>query len=282
VNPLLRAAEAVYMSVNGARRWLYRQGMLQGRRLPRPVVSIGNITAGGAGKTPAVIALANALTARGIRPAVLTRGYGRPSDEAGVVRAADPDRYGDEPVLIKMNTNNVDVIVGKKRYENATEYLRENSCDIFILDDGFQHLQLHRDLDIVIDAPGSFHRERRSALRHAGIVISRRLTIRIPKEAAGRPLFAFAGLASPQQFFDSLRASPLVDLRGTLSFPDHHRYTPADLERVRQAAQRAGAEVIVTTEKDAVKTGSGDIIAIPAEFTLDREVVEQVAALVPR
>ncbi|HEX6177512.1 MAG TPA: tetraacyldisaccharide 4'-kinase [Thermoanaerobaculia bacterium] len=276
----MKAAEAIYTSVNGVRRWLYRRGALKSQRLPRPVVSIGNITAGGAGKTPAVIALANALTRRGIRVAVLTRGYGR-SDTSfnGLMDTPDPDRFGDEPSLIKTKADKADVIVGVNRYMNAIDYLRRNDCDVFVLDDGFQHLQLHRDLDIVIDAPGSFHRERRSALRHAAIVIPRRLDVRIPEPVRGRRVFAFAGLANPQQFFDSLTHHG-VDLRGQAAFADHHRYTDSDLAKIDTTARACGADVIATTEKDAVKIRRSDIIAVPAEFDLPAEVIDRAAALV--
>src|SRR5687767_14613808 len=111
------------MMLNALRRTMYRAGILRSRRLPRPVVSIGNLSTGGAGKTPAVIALANELTQRGIRVAVLTRGYGRSdASHQGVVTESDPGRFGDEPVVIRKRTRNVDVIVGSNRYENAIEY----------------------------------------------------------------------------------------------------------------------------------------------------------------
>ena len=278
---LLAAAQALYLAVNAARRMLYRRGLLRARRLPRPVVSIGNISAGGAGKTPAVIALAEALTRRGARVAVLTRGYGR-KGSGGVVKELDPERYGDEPVLIKKHLHNVDVIVGSNRYESAVDYLSDHSCDLFILDDGFQHLQLARDLDIVIDVPAArFHREGRFALRRASLVIPRRLHLTIPESTRGRRVLAFAGLADPAQFFEALRSAGMA-VAASLSFPDHHRYTAADLRRIDQAAAAAGAEVIVTTEKDAVKLVRTDIVAVPAEFELDHDVIERAAALIGR
>ncbi|HUP47367.1 MAG TPA: tetraacyldisaccharide 4'-kinase [Thermoanaerobaculia bacterium] len=279
---LLPAAEAVYTSVNAMRRWFYRRGILRPRRLPRPVVSIGNIAAGGTGKTPAVIALANELSRRGASVAVLTRGYGRRGPSAGgLVTGPDADRFGDEPVVIKNRTKNVNVIVGKYRYKNAMKFLNDNPCDVFILDDGFQHLQLARDLDIVIEAPSSFYRERRSALADAGLVVPRRIRVTIPEPVRGRRAFAFAGLADTGQFFDSIRDAGL-EVRGTMTFPDHHRYAAADLRRIEDAAAAAGAEVIVTTEKDAVKLDRGDLVPIPAEFVFDQAVIERVAALVGR
>lgn len=280
---LIAPAQALYLAINRVRRTMYRRGWLRSRPLPRPVVSIGNLSAGGAGKTPAVIALAGELSRRGIRVAVLTRGYGRrDAGASGLVDRLDADRFGDEPVLIKKRVNNVDVIVGPDRHNNAMRYLTHHSCDVFILDDGFQHLQIARDLDIVIEAPdAAFYREDRSALRDADIVVPRRIALTIPQEVRGRKALAFAGLANTGQFFESIREAG-VDVAATMSFPDHHRYLPRDLQAIDDTAAGSGAEVIVTTEKDAVKLDRHDIIAIPADFVFDPAVVERVAALVRR
>jgi tetraacyldisaccharide 4'-kinase len=271
VNALL----APYRAVNRLRRALYRAGILRPRRLTKPVISIGNIAVGGAGKTPAAIAVANFLTARGLRVAVLTRGYGR-TGEGGPVTAADADRFGDEPVLIKKHTN-VDVIVGKNRYENALR----SEADVFVLDDGFQHLQLHRDADLVIDAPARFYREGRSALRDADMVIPRRLRLTIPAGLRGKSLFAFSGLADNEQFFQSLREEGLT-IAGTRAFPDHHRYSANDLDAIAAAARAVHADAIVTTEKDAVKIDRRDMIPVRAEFVIEPAVLEQLLALIRR
>ena len=254
---LLKPAEWLYRGVNRARRALYRGGILKGKSLPRPVISIGNIAVGGAGKTPAVIAVCRFLTAKGLRAAVLTRGYG-----------------GDEPIVIKQSTN-CDVIIGKNRYENAREYMRDNDADVFILDDGFQHLQLRRDLDIVIDAPARFFREGRAALRDADLVIPRRLRTIVPDDLREQRVFAFAGLADNEQFFDALRDH--VQVTGTKSFRDHHPYTAADIAAIKR---EAGDTRIVTTEKDAVKIDDPAIIAIRAEFDLDDETLQAIHGVV--
>jgi tetraacyldisaccharide 4'-kinase len=277
VNALLKLIELPYCGLNRLRRALYRHGVLKPRRLPRPVISIGNIAAGGAGKTPAVIALAQFLAERGHRVAVLTRGYGR-SGRGGAVDALDPARFGDEPVVIKKRCENVDVIVGNNRYQNASAII----CDVYILDDGFQHLQLARDLDIVIDVPHApFHREGRSALRDADFVIPRQIRMADPGLVRGKRLFAFAGLAGNEQFFATLREAGAT-VAGSLGFPDHHPYSAADLQSIRRAAALAGAEVIVTTEKDAVKVQQADMIAVPIEFILPAEVLDRAAALVAK
>lgn len=263
MNLLLKPLELLWRGLNRLRRALYRRGVLKAKRLPKPVVSVGAITAGGAGKTPATIAVGEFLIARGYRVAVLTRGYKR-SGAGGRVTELDAAKFGDEPVLLSRKLGQV--IVGANRYENGLAL----NCDVYLLDDGFQHLQLARDADVVIDAPGKWLREGRAALRDADFVIPRRLEIDVPP---GR-LFAFAGLADNEQFFRAVNAA------GTMSFPDHHAYTAKDLERIREAAR--GFDAIVTTEKDAVKIGARDIIAVAARFVVEPAVLEAIEARIRR
>jgi tetraacyldisaccharide 4'-kinase len=281
VSLLLKPAELLWRGVNRLRRGLYRRGILKSKRLPRPVISIGNLSAGGAGKTPAVIAIARYLDKRGFRVAVLTRGYGRTGNVSGLVTSLDAAVFGDEPVLLKSKLKNIDVIVGQQRRQNALQFLSHNDCDLFILDDGFQHLQLARNVDVVIDHAGGLMREGRSALADADFVIQRHLRLVVPEELIGRRLFAFSGLADNQQFFESLRAHGL-NVAGTSGFRDHHRYSTADLAALKNAARDSGAEAIVTTEKDAVKIDDRDIIAIAAEMIVEPEVLEAIAARISR
>src|SRR5206468_12691771 len=126
------------------------------------------------------------------------------------------------------------VIVGANRYENGLRH----HCDVFVLDDGFQHLQLHRDLDIVIDAPARYYREGRAALRDADIVVPRRLRVNVPPSLRGKRVYAFSGLGNNDQFFASLNDVQVVGTRG---FPDHHRYSAGDIARIRRAAKEADA-----------------------------------------
>jgi tetraacyldisaccharide 4'-kinase len=279
VTVLLKPLEIAWRGVNRIRRALYRRGVLKSRRLPRPVISVGNLAAGGAGKTPAVITIARYLEKHGFRVAILTRGYGRTGNVSGVVTSLDAATFGDEPVLLKGKLRNVDVIVGSKRYQNATLFLNSNECDLFILDDGFQHLQLARDVDVVIDSATGIMREGRSALADADFVIQRRLRLAIPEELTGRSVFAFAGLADNEQFFASLHANGL-NVAETKSFRDHHRYTAADVASIKAAAKAAHADAIVTTEKDAVKIDDHDIIAIAAEMIIEPEILEKISGLV--
>lgn len=307
MNPLLRPAELLYRGITRGRRMLYRKGLRHARRLPRVVVSIGNLAMGGTGKTPAVIRIGRELASRGYRIAVLTRGYARAgSAEPGLVTTPDPLRFGDEPVLIAKALG-VPVIVGKKRYDNAMRFMGVNDCDLFVLDDGFQHFELGRDVDVVIVRPSDAPlREGPSALRDASFVLWRaddalfaaqppsgsdsasagpRRDYRCSLQATGfltsaglepldafrgRRAFAFSGLARNDQFFHTVRATGL-ELAGCRGFPDHHRYKPDELASLRHAAREAGAEVIVTTEKDAVKIEGGEMIAIATELRIEPE-----------
>jgi tetraacyldisaccharide 4'-kinase len=283
MNPILRGAGVLYRGINRMRRALYQRDVLRAKRLPRPVVSVGNITVGGAGKTPAVIAIGRHLIESGYRVAILTRGYGRSGQEQGLMWAPDAARWGDEPSLIKTRLDKADVIVGPNRYENAVVYLGQNDTDIFILDDGFQHLQLHRDLDVVIDSGRTAvpSREGRDALEAASVIIPRNLRLDVPSTLRGQSLYAFAGLANPGQFFESLRAAGLT-LAGTRAFPDHHPYSDRDLDEIAARAAQAGATAIVTTEKDAVKIPRRDIIPIRAEFVIEPSVLDRITALIQR
>jgi tetraacyldisaccharide 4'-kinase len=264
-----------------------------------PVVSVGSLSAGGAGKTPVVIALALLLKERGWEVDVLSRGYGR--EGAGVERvegaAADAARhYGDEPVLI--TRSGLDVWVGADRFAvgvaaelqtQSTPRTQRDAKEIHLLDDGFQHRQLARTLDVVLvtaedldDAllPAGNLREPLSALMRADVVVvreeeleavkkrvwarvregaqmwvvRRRLVFPAPMKTLGaglRPV-AFCAIARPEGFAAML-AEAGCGVVETVAFHDHHRFTMADLQRVIEVAKGLSAAGFVTTEKDAVK-----------------------------
>lgn len=144
------------------RRTLYGAGILRSASLPRPVVSVGNLTAGGSGKTPHVLFLAGWLSGTGVRVAILSRGYGRKTrgvlwasrgdgtESAGARKDSEADRVGDEPALLASHLPGVPVLVGESRFAAGTECLRSREVDAFLLDDGYQHLSLRRDLDILL------------------------------------------------------------------------------------------------------------------------------------
>ena len=255
------------------------------RRLRFPVISIGNLSTGGAGKTPMTIALAKALNARGLHVDVLSRGYGRRTkapvrvDPDGTV-----DDFGDEPLLIARQAA-VPVYVAAQRYHAGllAEGLDPDSPRLHLLDDGFQHRQLFRDVNILLInrddwrdrlLPAGNLREPLSAVRRATILaipaddtqfeselkawgwtgtiwrLHRRMAI--PK--ADGPFAAFCGIARPDQFFAGLELAGL-QLAAQTAFPDHHRYTAADLNRLAAAARAVGATTLLTTEKDRVRIG---------------------------
>jgi tetraacyldisaccharide 4'-kinase len=257
------------------------------RRLRWPVVSIGNLSTGGAGKTPLTIALAQALERRGLLVDVLSRGYGRDSQHAARVDLdATAEEFGDEPLLIAQETG-VPVYVAGQRYEAGLLAESERSADsrfgLHLLDDGFQHRQLHRDVDILLldrrdweDGllPAGNLREPLKAILRAGVIAIPaddldleaelkawgwegsiwRLHRKMEIPAVDGPVAAFCGIARPGPFFAGLEAAGLR-IAARLAFPDHHRYTAADLKRVVESARKTGVSALITTEKDKVRLG---------------------------
>jgi tetraacyldisaccharide 4'-kinase len=178
----------IYALIQQSRASLYRVGILKSRRLPRPVISIGNITVGGTGKTPVSAYIARFLLAQGLKVAVLSRGYGGSLEGStaivsdGVTVLLEPDQCGDEPFLLARSIPGLMVVIGPDRYEAGLLAASTFSPDVFLLDDGFQHLRLHRDLNILLldyshpfgngwTLPAGLLREPRSALARADMCI---------------------------------------------------------------------------------------------------------------
>ena len=264
------------------------------RRLPRPVISVGNLTTGGTGKTPVVHWLCDRLRAAGERPAVLMRGY-----------KARPGEKGDEQEMLASLLNRdgvipVPVLANPRRYEEAMAHLeRSPQTTVFVLDDGFQHRRIARDFDLVlIDATNAFGygrvlprgllREPVGGLKRADAILITRAdqvgertlgdvvdglrgadvpTFRAAHgwagvrtdggqsmpvaDLAGCRVFALAGIGNPEGFAAQLAAA--ADVVGRRFFPDHHAYARADVDAVMSDARAAGAEAVVTTDKDWVK-----------------------------
>jgi tetraacyldisaccharide 4'-kinase len=287
---LLRPLNPLYGAAIAVKNAAYDRGWISAERLRRPVVSVGNLSVGGSGKTPLVIRLAQLLTAQGLAVDVLSRGYGRSST---AVERVDPfgsaEQFGDEPLLIAQKAG-VPVYVGASRYAAGVLAERESAGPelpgrgVHLLDDGFQHRKLARDVDIVVVHGSDFRqrllpagrlREPLSSLRRASAIVLRsedagletRLEMRLGERGVRAPIWiqhrrlavetrgravAFCGIAHPDEFFSALRANG-VDLVATRAFRDHHRYTDADVDAVLKLCMGAGAEVCVTTEKDAVR-----------------------------
>jgi len=281
MNPLT----SLYGAATAFRNAMFDRGVLSSRRLEKPVVSVGNLSMGGSGKTPFVIALGELLKARGIAFDVLSRGYGRKARGVLMVEsdgnAAD---FGDEPLLIARRLG-VPVIVGENRYAAGRVAEREFQPQLHILDDGFQHRSLARDFDIVLMTERDFDdnllpsgrlREPLSSLQRAdAIVLPRDFSahdleikkfarsgipfwrmsrqISVPAEPVG-PI-VFCGIARPQQFFAQVRAAGVTPA-AEVEFRDHHAYNGSDIERLLTMRGKLSAGGFLTTEKDAVNLGS--------------------------
>lgn len=309
---LLRPLAALYGAVASVRARLYARHWLETRRLARPVVSVGNLTLGGTGKTPFVAALARHLCDAGLRPAIVSRGYGRRSRGVVVVSdgfsvKVDRDQAGDEPWMLARELPGVAVVVGESRFEAGQVAEEMLGADVHLLDDGFQHLSLARTLDIVLlDAgaepsslrvvPAGRLREPLAALGRAHMVVLTRthhghpldpLRSLVSTHAPGVPVYAasqraigwrgldgavkpvgslsgkaalvLAGIGAPAQFLRDLDELG-VERRGQLLYRDHHRYTAADIKRIKDERRRVGAEVVVvTTMKDQVRLDGLDL-----------------------
>ncbi|HEX8816984.1 MAG TPA: tetraacyldisaccharide 4'-kinase [Terriglobales bacterium] len=262
------------------RNALYDGRILSAHRLRGAVVSVGNLSVGGAGKTPFVILLGELLKQRNIPFDILSRGYGRSSRGVALVDpAGTPQQFGDEPLLLSQRLR-VPVIVGENRYEAGVFAEKKFGSQLHILDDGFQHRSLARDFDIVLLSaedtagdllPNGRLREPLTALSRADAVVASddvpldliaRPGLSIwsmgrgiaPLSAPKRPL-AFCGIARPQNFFDQLRRTG-VDPVGEKSYRDHHAYSLADAEHLIALARQVNADGFVTTEKDRINLGT--------------------------
>jgi tetraacyldisaccharide 4'-kinase len=275
----LNPTSAIYGGVVAARNALYDRGVLRARRLQGPVVSVGNLSAGGSGKTPFVMLLGELLKARGHKFDVLSRGYGRKSKGVLLVDPAGlPSEFGDEPLLIARKLQ-MPVIVGEDRHEAGRFAESKFGSQLHLLDDGFQHRALARDFDIVLvtpqDAkdqllPAGRLREALSSLRRADAVVlssgaaaesfpvDGKLVWRVrrgivPANVPPRPV-VFCGIARPQNFVLQLKTANIEPVAEAF-YRDHHAYIEKDVRELLALKQRSEAGGFVTTEKDAVNLG---------------------------
>jgi tetraacyldisaccharide 4'-kinase len=327
---LLSLAASLYSGAMTARADLYKKGLFRTTRLKVPVVSIGNLTAGGTGKTPAVMEVARIIRDMGLSPAVLSRGHGGNRQKTGALVSdggfvrLTPREAGDEPCLMALRLPGVPLAVGRDRAASGESCIASFRSDVLLLDDGYQYLSLCRDIDILLaDSANPFGngrtlprgplREPVSQIRRADALV---LTRAAPSDPAprlwprDRPLFrarhrpigllahgcfktpgpvsgrtnmipasfiagkriaAFSGIAGNSGFFDTLSelGAKLVLREG---FSDHHPYTPKDIESIFVSALRARADIVVSTEKDAVRLGEmppegPPFLALAVEFS---------------
>ena len=308
----MRLLTPIYARGAAWRRAWYDRHPDARRRLARPVISVGNLAAGGSGKTPVVAALARWLLAEGERPAILSRGYARRRTAEGVVVVSDRERVlepvtrsGDEPQMLARALPGVPVLVGPDRFLCGRLAERRFDATVHLLDDGFQHFQLHRDVDLLLVSPEDLddavlpagrlrepleagasadallvggddaacrkvaeHLRARDAFRTVASFGAPRLLspfgALIPRMAGMRAL-AVAGIARPQRFFDAARAQGW-ELVKELAFRDHHWFSESDLKRMLATARAANADLILTTEKDAVRLLELPLGPIPRTF----------------
>jgi tetraacyldisaccharide 4'-kinase len=272
----------IYGSVARWRVYFYEKGLFKKKRLKAAVISVGNLTVGGTGKTPMVLYLAERFLAEGKRVGILSRGY---RGSAGT---------SDEIELLKQRLGNrAQFGVGANRYAQGSKIEKEAAVDVFLLDDGFQHLQLARDVDIVLwDGskkmqkqwllPAGTLREPISAIQRADIlVVTRRVESSAIEATEPRknsvfcartkligfrklgqkdrpstinglsmgPFLAFCGVGNPAAFFNDLK-SWQIEPAETMTFRDHHRYSEFDVSTLTAGARQVGATAFITTEKD--------------------------------
>jgi tetraacyldisaccharide 4'-kinase len=277
------------------RAWYERPGAR--RRLARPVVSVGNLSVGGTGKTPLVAALARWLVATGERPAILSRGYARRVASRDPLVVSDGQRIhadvahaGDEPLMLARAVPGAVVVVSADRYAAGVVAERVLGATVHVLDDGFQHLPLARDLDIVVTPAGALAsdavlpkgrlREPVAALARAQVLVvvgasdataeaeartygvavglgaSRRLDAPVAVHGAApdrdRPVVVMAGIGQPAQFVEALEADRWIVADACL-YRDHHWYTDRDLTAVAMRVTASRSWGIATTDKDAVR-----------------------------
>jgi tetraacyldisaccharide 4'-kinase len=300
---LLPPLSALYGAVTRSRLSLYQRGTFHTTKLDRPVISVGNMTVGGAGKTPLVEWISKTIAAEGKNVCILTRGYGRENPQRQVVVSdghtilATPSEAGDEPYLLATKLLGSAAVISNIDRISAGRYAIENfGADCFVLDDGFQHLRLARDLNIVtIDAsdpwgdpwdngkllPYGRLREPLSGLSRADCVVLTRcdqatyigsLRAELPDLIHDRPVF----LSTMQPVKNLLPTGPVAAFCAVgnpqsffsklhtsgynvvleKTFTDHHSYTQPDVDRLVNEATHGGATNLITTAKDAVKLRS--------------------------
>jgi len=307
---LIDALSAVYGAAAAWRRRWYARDPSRRHRLLRPVVSVGNLRVGGSGKTPIVEYIARLLRDEGERPAVLTRGYARRLAPDGVTVVSDGssvratlDTAGDEPLMLAHALPGVAVLVGSNRYLSGCLAERVLGATVHILDDGFQHVELERDVDLLLVAeedltdrplPAGRLRERvtTAATADAALVTA---GYDVAAERIGRMMglsrsFRVTRTIGAPHMITGARESVVVppqsrvfvvtgiarpdrfvndvvgagwDVSGTLTFRDHHRFRASDVKRIAAAAKSAASAIVLTTEKDAVRLAACDLGDLP-------------------
>lgn len=315
VTSLLPASFA-YLITSNLRTFLYKNKILKSYKPKAFTISVGNITTGGTGKTPITAAIANYLTQNGYKVAILSRGYGSKlnSKQVNIISDGktiyyDAQTGGDEPVWLAENCPKTIVLTSSNRVKIAKYAQEIFNCNALILDDGFQHLKLERDINIiVVDSVKQFgnkHVLPAGPLRESIKNISRANKIVVVNKGniekidnlnlqnylicnlttdfiyeihsnlelnhKDKTALAFSAIGQPQQFYKLIKEYGL-NLIKTIDFADHHSYCIEDLNKIKATAKEIGAEILITTEKDAVKIkhlDNSNIYALKLKSTLN-------------
>jgi tetraacyldisaccharide 4'-kinase len=308
------------------RNWLYDKKIFAVVKLPCPVISIGNIAAGGTGKTPCVIMLAQMLQSHGFKPAILSRGYGGKSSKSvnivsdGKNILLDSKTAGDEPFLMAQSLRSIPIIVGPQRIKTGSAAIDRFGANVLICDDAMQHRQIFRDINLVLldsqDPFGNGHvlprgklREPIAGLERASAFLLTR-TDETPKtdeinneltqirnipifmsihklkdvikgdysdkwpisNLTGKRVCAFCGIAKPDSFEKSLLAAQ-AHILSLDTFPDHHNYSRAELERIKNKFYNYEADLIITTQKDGMRLQNfADFLSIIYMMRIEMEI----------
>ncbi len=270
----------LYSAAIRGRNALYDVGMIRAKQLAGPVVSIGNLSVGGSGKTPFVICLGELLKQRGIKFDVLSRGYRRQTQGVAIVDpAGTAAEFGDEPLLIARRLA-VPAVVGESRYEAGLRAEQQFGPQLHLLDDGFQHRELARNFDIVLLTaqdmldrmlPLGRLREPLNSLSRADAIVVREETPIPDSVVCGKPVWrvrrgldlqdapsrpiVFSGIARPKYFLEELQELG-VQPAAEVIFRDHQKYDDAQIRRLLQAKSASLADGFITTEKDVLNLGT--------------------------
>jgi len=296
MNPLIVPASLFIRAGSRVKNFLYDREILKPQRPPLPVISVGNISFGGTGKTPLAMELLAWIRKQGFRPALVTRGYRGAWEKSGGVLSDGRSllgtwkEAGDEPYLAALANPEAGVFIGRNRIASCRT-AGEMGFNIAVLDDGFQHRRLGRSIDIVLFDPGDLTalRETRASLDRSDILLIKdksrfpdnikkilnprhcvfeyRVTPRgyrkadaegeLPPDAMrGKKVLAFCGIAGPERFFRLLEELG-AELVRQMPFPDHYSFPARALKKIEGKFLESGAAAAVTTEKDAVKLAAG-------------------------
>ena len=268
---LLWPFSLIYKLIMMTRSFLYQSKWLKSVSFDVPVIVVGNITVGGTGKTPFCIALCELLKKQGLKPGLVSRGYGGKATcwPQAVTATSDPALVGDEPVLLVRHTQ-CPMVVAPDRVAAVQTLLTDYDCDVVVSDDGLQHYRLARDIEIVLwdkkrrfgnglCLPAGPLRETVNRLKAVDFIVNEdQVTLQFspvcslldphktitPSDVSGMTVCALAGIANPNRFFDALSELGFVFERHI--FKDHYAYQPSDFAALK-------ADIILMTEKDAVK-----------------------------